>query len=196
MTSLAVILYEDERGPQREFGLHMLILACVADDLGRDPYEIKKWFEPRPMNGVNKVLESCRRDVRRIAARGERVFALIDDDHVREHVPGMDARADAPAVEAAIKASSNAPEQLEVILLHKNTESVVEAAKLCDPSLPDTTVREALRKDRVQRDRIFHRVALGAREFRTCIRGKIPAIEKLVELLVAITRGTISTATS
>ena len=42
MSSAAVILYEDQRGPQKQFGLHDLVLACVADELGCDVFGISR----------------------------------------------------------------------------------------------------------------------------------------------------------
>lgn len=188
MTSIAVVLYEDERGPTTQFGLHELVLACVADDLNTERYLLQKIIECHPMKGVSKVLQSCYRDVRRLSARGQRVFALIDDDHVREQLPGMDPLASVASVVEAIRKKSDCPEQLEVILLGKNTESVIEAAKLCDPEAPDDAVRKALAKDLTQRDRMFHRAASRSLDVRRCIRAKIPALEKLVAQLVAIAR--------
>lgn len=192
MTPVAIILYEDQRGPVTGFGLHTLVLACIADDLNVERYALEKIVEGRPMKGVSKILQSCYREVRRIASRGQRVFALIDNDHVRDHLPGLDARADEPSVVCAIKDKSDAPTQLEVVLLDKNTETVLEAARLCDPALPDDAIREALRKHPEQRDRIFHHLARGSRSVRTCIRTKIPALERLVQHLAPLAREVVA----
>ena len=192
MNPVAFILYEDQRGPVTGFGLHKLVLACIADDLNVEWYTLEKIVEGRPMKGVSKVLQSCYREVRRIALRGQRVFALIDNDHVRDHLPGLDARADEPSVVRAIKDNSDASAQLEVVLLDKNTETVLEAAQLCDPALPDDAIRAALRKHPAQRDRIFHQVARGSRSVRMCIRTKIPALEQLVQHLAPLAREVVT----
>src|SRR5262249_6742152 len=87
----------------------------------------------------------------------------------------------------AIKAQSDAPAQLEVLLLKKNTETVIEAAKRCDDTLPDASVQEALRKNMAQRDRLLNNVARAASPaVRRCILDGIPAPRKLVDALVAV----------
>lgn len=188
MTGIAIILYEDERGPTKEFGLHNLVMACVADELDLDLYRVKEHADPRPMKGVNKLLQACWRDVRKMAARGQRVIALIDDDRIRDNLPGMDARRTDEEVIREIRKRSDAPEQLDVILLHKNVESVIEAARDCDRTISSDTVARALDKNLIQRDRIFHNVARSTRDVRNCIRSKIPAIERLVQRLVSLVR--------
>jgi hypothetical protein len=187
---IAVILYEDDRGPEKQFGLHRLVLACVADDLRVDTFTLTGKLDGRPMKGVANVLKSCRSDVRRLGPKGQKVFALIDDDHVRDHLPGIDPRADTETVSRMIKAQSDMAAQLEVILLKKNTETVIEAAKQCDPQIPAEAVAEALRKHLAQRDRILNNVARNAnRAVRDCIRGKVAALDQLVGALARIVAG-------
>ena len=187
MSPLAVILYEDNRGAEKGFGLHALVVACVADDLDVETFTLTKKLDGRPMNGVANIVRSCRRDVHRLAPRGQIVFALIDNDRIRDHLSGVDARAENSVVERVIKSQSDAPAQLEVFLLEKNTETVIEAAKRCDPSLPEDAVVQALRKNLAQRDRIFNNVARGrARAIRDCIRGSVPALHRLVIALCAV----------
>ena len=187
MNPLAVILYEDNRGAEKGFGLHALVLACVADELGVEMFTLARKLDGRPMNGVANLVRSCRRDIHRIAPHGQMVFALIDDDRVRDHLPGVDVPAGGEIVARAIKSQSDAPEQLEVFLLVKNTETVIEAAKECDRSLPDDAVAQALAKNLAQRDRILNNVArTGIRAVRDCIRGKVPALHQLVAALSAV----------
>lgn len=188
MKSLAIILYEDQRGPTKEFALHDVVMACVADELGVTVVEARRMAEGRPMKGVSNVLQTCRRDIRKLAARGQRVFAVIDNDHIREQLPGVDPRADDATVIRAIREDCNCPEQLEVILLHKNIESVIEAARDCGAESSAETVALALRKHLMQRDLVFRGVAWGRPEVRACIRGKMPALERLVGLLVRLAR--------
>jgi hypothetical protein len=188
---IAVILYEDDRGQEKQFGLHALVLACVADDLGVDMFTLTRKLDGRPMKGVSNILQSCRNDIRRIGPKGQKVFALVDDDHIRHHLRGVDARADAETVTRTIKEQSDAPAQLEVILLKENTETVIKAAKQCDPLLPDAAIAEALRKRLAQRDRILNSVARAVnRAIRDCIRDKVPAIEELVRALAVLVGAT------
>lgn len=181
-----MILYEDNRGAEKGFGLHALVVACVADDLGVEMFALTKKLDGRPMNGVANIVRSCRRDIHRIAPQGQTVFALIDDDRIRDHLPGVDVRAEEDTVVRAIKGQSDAPAQLEVFLLKKNTETVIEAARRCDPTLADDAVEQALRKNLAQRDRIFNNVARTGRAVRDCIRANVPALHRLVIALCAV----------
>ena len=181
MNPVAVILYEDNRGAEKGFGLHALVMACVADDLGVEMFTLTRKFDGRPMNGVANLVRSCRRDIHRLAPQGQTVFALIDDDRIRDHLSGVDVRAEEEVVVRALKGQSDAPAQLEIFLLKKNTETVIEAAKHCDRSLPDEAVAQALGKNLAQRDRILNNVArTGVRAVRDCIRGQVPALHRLV----------------
>ncbi len=182
-----MILYEDNRGAEKGFGLHALVVACVADDLDVEMFTLTKKLDGRPMNGVANIVRSCRRDVHRLAPQGQTVFALIDNDRIRDHLSGVDIRAENSVVERAIKSQSDAPAQLEVFLLEKNTETVIEAAKHCDPSLPEDAVAQALRKNLAQRDRILNNVArTRGRAVRDCIRAGVPALHRLVAALGAV----------
>lgn len=192
MSPLVVILYEDRRGPQREFGLHNLVLACVADELGGDVYslDLASKLDGRPMKGVSNLLKSCRRDVRRLGPRGQRVFALVDDDEIRTQLKheGVPRNADDVAVIDAIKAPGKcvAPEQLEVILLKENTETVIEAVRDCGAGV---SVERALQKDINARDQVLNHVAwLSTRSIRDCIRRKVHALERLVTALAVLVR--------
>jgi hypothetical protein len=42
-----VILYEDNRGAEKGFGLHALVMACVADDLGVEMFTLTKKLDAR-----------------------------------------------------------------------------------------------------------------------------------------------------
>lgn len=55
------------------FGLHALVLACVADDLGVEMFTLASKLDGRPMKGVANLVRSCRRDIHRIAPHGQTV---------------------------------------------------------------------------------------------------------------------------
>lgn len=193
MIPVAVILYEDQRGPQKQFGLHNLVVACVSDDLGADVYALKldQKLSGRPMKGVSKLLASCRQDVRRLGPQGQPVFALIDNDAIREQMKheGLSPSADEAAVIRAIKAPERckAPDQLEVLLLVENTETILAAAAECDPEIAAVAVEQARRKDTNARDKILNHVAWGlGRAVRDCVRSRVPALARLVERLSAL----------
>ena len=58
----------------------------MADDAGEDRYALRKKLDGRPMKGVQNLLRSCRRDIRRLSARGQQVFALVDNDAIRHQL--------------------------------------------------------------------------------------------------------------
>lgn len=191
MTPLAVILYEDRRGPEKEFGLHNLVLACVADDAGEDHFTLRRKLDGRPMKGVQNLLRSCRRDIRRLSPKGQPVFALIDDDAIRQQLKheGVAESVEDAAVVRAIKEKCDAPERLFVFLLKENTETVLEAAKLCDEGLPKALIEQGLQKDINARDAILNRVAWRPdRSVRDCIRQRVQAIREMAEALTALVR--------
>jgi hypothetical protein len=64
MTAEALtILYEDQRGDTRGFGLHTLVKACVFDAIDGDRHRVEGTLrDARPLKGVQKVLRACRDD--------------------------------------------------------------------------------------------------------------------------------------
>jgi hypothetical protein len=191
VTSLAVILYEDRRGPEKEFGLHNLVVACVADDTGEDRFSLRRKLDGRPMKGVQNLLRSCRRDIRRLSPKGQRVFALIDNDAIRQQLKheGVTNDAEDAVIVRAIKSGCDAPEKLHVILLKENTETVLEAAKRCDEDLPGPLLAKALEKDINARDAVLNTVAWRSeRATRDCVRGHVPALNEMTQALSAVVR--------
>lgn len=192
MTPLAIILYEDRRGPEKEFGLHNLVVACVVDDAKGDRFALRRQLDGRPMKGVQNLLRSCRRDIRRLGPRGQPVFALIDADAIREQLTheGVSGDADDASIIRAVKAKCEAPEQLHVFLLHENTETVIRAAGLCDQGLREETVlRQALEKDLNARDVVLNRLAwYPDRGVRDCVRRHVTALDAIVVELTRAAR--------
>lgn len=190
MSSVAVILYEDRRGPETEFGLHNLVSACVADDAGGSLFAMRRKLDGRPMKGVQSLLRSCRTNIRRLSAKGQPVFALIDADKIREQLmhEGVAPDADDAAVTRAIKARCEEPEKLHVFLLRENTETVIDAAGRCDQGLrSEPILQKALLKDLNARDAVLNRVAWDPdRAVRDCVRQHVPALRSMVSALVAL----------
>jgi hypothetical protein len=193
VTPLAVILYEDQRGPEKEFGLHNLVVACVVDDAGGDWFATRRMLDGRPMKGVQSLLRSCRSNIRRLSAKGQPVFALIDADAIREQLrhEGVAADADDAAITRAIKAKCEEPEKLHVFLLRENTETVIDAAGRCDQGLrAEAILQKALLKDLNARDAVLNRVAWAPdRSVRDCVRQHVPALRSMVSTLVALACG-------
>jgi hypothetical protein len=177
-----VILYEDQRGPTKDFGLHKLVEACVFDVIHGERHLLGRALEGRPMKGDSQLLKSCREDVADISPGGHPVFAVFDNDKVRRLLK-LPREADEETVVQAIKKGATAPDQLAIVLIEKNMESVVEAAGACDPSLGAGILDDALRKKNLAaRDIVLKEPAKGGkRSVRDCILDKVPSLKRLID---------------
>jgi hypothetical protein len=61
------ILYEDQRGPVRDYPLHTLVCACIADRSDRPITEIQSLLRAIPKKGNSKLLEACREEINKRA---------------------------------------------------------------------------------------------------------------------------------
>lgn len=166
------VLWEDQRGVTvKGFGPHELLLFCLEDRTGRDRNELRRVVIGVPEKGVGKVIRALKRDLRRLADRGP-VFAIVDRDKVRRHVPG-----DPPdcmsGIRDALEAAVEGP--YELVFLVKNMESVIDA---CCKVLGNPTPEEKPTPDR--RDLILKKAfASGSR--RRSIQEECPSFGRLVE---------------
>jgi|GEM_PF-2041555 len=180
------VLYEDQRGPTKGFGLHELVKACVSDALHEQPrWRVNAALEDfRPLKGDTKLLEACRRDIDLLAADGRSVVAVFDNDKIRLLLK-LAASAPDEAVVRAILKGGKMSERLSIVLLKQNMESVIEAAAQCDKSLDPKRIKLAVRhKDPLERDALLTELASErARPTRECMLDTLPSLLKLVELL-------------
>lgn len=179
------VLYEDQRGPQRSFGLHELAKACVRDRLEARPrHEIDQALNDcRPLRGDSNVLKKLHEDVDNIAADGRPVVAVFDNDRIRRLLKLPAKATDAQVLQEIRKGTSS--DRFHVILLNRNLESVIKAAHECDPSISQERLDLAIKKkDRLERDAILAGLT-GAqfRAVRDCIREKLPSFQELVDRL-------------
>jgi hypothetical protein len=77
-----VILYEDKRGPTKDFGLHKLIEACIYDIVDGQRHVLVRALEGRQSNGDSKLLRVCRQDIGDISPKGHPVVAVFDNNIV------------------------------------------------------------------------------------------------------------------
>jgi hypothetical protein len=77
MTRIA-ILYEDERGSVKDYPLHTLVCACVADRSNQTIADVQPLIRAVPKKGDSKLFEACREEVERM--RETTIFALFDAD--------------------------------------------------------------------------------------------------------------------
>jgi hypothetical protein len=170
------IFYEDSWGAAKEFGLHELIVSCVADLQNKDWWELKGRMEAVPMNGVNNLLAACRDDVPDM--RDRVIFAVFDSDKLHRHLFESGRPSES---ELLAELRGHCPdERLHMFLLVRNTESVVNAAAEC---LGDV----APNKDPLLRDRLLMRTATGPRQGRDCTRAAVPSFDACVQRIAELT---------
>jgi hypothetical protein len=180
------ILYEDSRDLKTKgFGLHALIKQCVCDVLGKSSWDIPdSELDGNPKNGVSKLRDECRRNMRRFAARSGVAFAVYDDDKIREEI-GLPPIACKRDVVKELKDGCDSPDKLHVVLLQRNTESVLHALREIATSLAtDSDWDEAInRKRTAQRDAIFNAAASPEPSrclIRKNLRAMVPSFDRLI----------------
>jgi hypothetical protein len=170
------IFYEDSWGITKEFGLHELIVSCVADIQGKDWWDRKGHFEAVPKKGVNNLLAACRDDVPDMP--DPVIFAVFDLDKLHRHLFASGCPSE---FELLAKLCELCPhDRLHVFLLAHNTETVVEAVAECIGQPPP-------RKDTLLRDRLLTRAARDARHGRDCTRAAVPSFDACVRRIAELT---------
>lgn len=178
------ILYEDSARDRSDFGLHDLVVSCVADRLGCEPRPLKKRLRGHAMNGNNKVWSECQRNLHRLGV----VVAVFDNDRVRT-MAKLPPGACKAQVTAEVKRRCEPASQLRVVLLIQNTESVLLALR----SLGVLHGRDEMfgraidRKDMNDRDVLLGKAAWGLTpEQRVSLLRAVPSLGYLVEKLAAL----------
>ena len=107
---------------------------------------------------------------------------------MRRHV---DLAPAAPVEQVCAAISKRCPVQdlLDVVLLVRNLESLLQARGGCEPSVDADLLRRALAKDLGARDTVLVRAAWGDRSTRDCVRSGMPSFDGLVRLLAGLFRG-------
>lgn len=191
MIAKVTILYEDQRqagvAPTEGFGLHELVVSCVADLLGHDRYFLKNTFfkKPVPMKGNDKLLGACR-DVGSYI-RSRYVVAVFDSDKIRE-APRIKLPWDASDSAVLAKIQEGCNSSLRVVLLRENIESILEAVGQCDHIARDYLDDAIKGKKHYERDLILNGIARNweKRAQRDCIQEKNPSFKELVALVAGL----------
>lgn len=182
MTAI-LVLYEDSRSGSGSFGPHDLLAALVADQTGKSVWEVKQSARERPLRGIDKLLKALSDPGRlsNLVPGGVPILAVVDGDRIREHM-GLKRNAPARQVEQELKESCNEPDRITVVLLERNVESLVEAARDCDENFMPDRIADALMKDINARDLVLQAVAFdaGRRDLRDCIRKRVPSLERAI----------------
>ena len=177
-----VTVLAEDKGMSGE-GLSAFVFACVSHVVGGDRWSPQQEIDWRFLGSNSAVLRACG-EVGRIAPDGRPVVALLDSDRILRAFITRPASLD--EVPATIRAESDRPAQLEVLLLKRNAESVIKAVAACDADLKGSDhVRRALAKDAVARDLVL-RVAARSQSVRECVLKEVPSLKALVTRLVEI----------
>ena len=151
--SSVYVYYEDSRATGGTFALHDLVLACVADILGRPSWELKRLVAGNPKRGSSKVIGACIQDGPRLSE--QHVAVLLDGDQLdraldlRPHYCKRDAH------DAFKKKVADA--RFELFVLDDNIETLIERLTELPGEFP--LMADALKKDLNARDSVFARAA-------------------------------------
>ena len=191
MKPLVKILYEDQQAEDAtNFGPHVLVLRCALDRLGwpEDRYfELQRHVSGQPRKGDKKLLAACRNANE--ARNFRHVFAVFDGDKVRSIEPlRLGPGACKSQVRQAIQSVSPYADQLRVVLLERNMESVVAAVQGCKSS----PVTGKLRLP--ERDAVLASIAWrpDAATIRACVLREVPSLHYLVDRLAEVVRSHVS----
>jgi hypothetical protein len=191
-----IILYEDSRGPDAKFPFHALILRCVAQKLevpDEDFYLLDRSMASLPLNGVSKV-QGHLRDPVRMNLLSKRVgagplFAVIDNDKAA-HFLSAPKDACKTTLRRQFMTGISPGATLQVVFLHRNLESILEAIREEDPDLvPSETFVGAIdRKNLTDRDLVFV-AASKARHVRSYLLKDVKDFSYLIKKVAGGVRG-------
>jgi len=189
MSVLVSVLYEDQRGENRRFGLHELLVKLVADVLGRQSWDVSKEIDCVPKKGDSKLLSAARLDLVDIAADCHPVVAVFDSDRIRGRL-GLDAGATEEEVRRKLNEGCVEPEKLSVILVVRNMESILQIIGQVWRGCPKGDLRRATtKKDRSARDILLRKFAWnGTAVEHESLLDEVPALRELRDLAVSILR--------
>jgi hypothetical protein len=169
---IMTVLYEDQTSvTPKNYGPHMLLLACVADALGRDRWELREHVVAAPKKGDSKLRAALAQDGELLAKSGP-IVAVFDHDHVRDCFK-LTADACKRTVLVAIKGCTSAGP--EVVLLVENMETVITACcQVLGRPVPEK------KPTPLERDGIVQAVANSEdRAVREALLSRVPSFKRL-----------------
>jgi len=176
-----IVLYEDQRAQTTSFGLHELVVACVADRAALARHSVAERLKGIPKKGAGNLLKACTRDVEQLCNRG-RVHAVFDCDKIRAPL-NLPKDATDREVRAALEKRCGRREGLRFHLLDQNLESVLVALDQCS-NVDREQLSRALAKDLIDRDLLFGSVAsMSDPHVRDCIQERMPSFKDLIDAL-------------
>lgn len=188
------ILYEDQRDDDvKGFGPHQLVVACVADALGCEPWALKGLLRDKAMKSNSKMRLECQERLDRLVRDGSHVIAVYDADRACDvPTPKLAKSSCKQLVVQGLKQGCEPGERLRIVLLEQNIETVLAALRRLGPDLAENATFEvALRHkgSRAARDNILGKAAApNRRPLRSSLQHEVPSIAYLVGKIVAILR--------
>lgn len=178
-----VIFYEDQRGDEREFSLHTLVVIAIAERLGLPEALVKAQLRPFPAKGDSNLLRTCELDVPDMR---ERCFVALFDVDKLHRLLKLPRDSEHDVLLAALRQRCS-DERLHFMLLDRNTESLVEASAEClERPLPEI-------KTHLVRDKLLRAVARAVPSARDCVREKVPSFAAFIDRAAELLKPFVST---
>lgn len=172
---IITVLWEDQRSARaNRFGPHELLLACLADDLGRDRGALERRVESRPQKGNGSLRKALKQELPRFAKSGP-VIAVIDRDQIHDLLPRTPPP---PSCMSGIttRFRQDAPGDYDIVFLVRNMETLVET--VCRATGRDVPLNKPTPDER---DRLLMAAVWGAPpQTRISIRSDCPSFDRLV----------------
>jgi hypothetical protein len=169
---LITVLYEDQLAAQpNNYGPHMLMLSCVADRLGRDPWGLRQHVRAIPKKGDSKLRDALREEGALLARCGP-LLVMFDADRVRACY-GLPSQACKRSV--LDKINEQATGKPILVLLERNMEDVVTAC--CQALLQPSPQHQPTPSER---DAILHKTVAAGKDARDRVLQSVPSFERLV----------------
>jgi hypothetical protein len=174
---VATVFYEDRLATSKPdlFGPHVLMRACVADRLGRSPWdsELKSLLEPNPRKGNGNVMKQLELNGVGLLGYGP-VLALLDRDRMHTLL-GLAGGCCRGAILETMRRT--VPDAVEIVLLDANVETLLDACQRAfgEPVLSAKPSPEGC-------DGILRKAAAaGDVAVRADVLGRVPSFKRLVD---------------
>lgn len=172
---LITVLYEDQIAAQpTSYGPHMLTLACVADRIGGEAWELRSRVRGIAKKGNAKLRAALRDDGASLVNLGP-LMGVFDDDRVRTCY-GLPQTACKRVVLDTIHAEATCG--LGIVLLQRNMEDVVAA---CCVALGHAV--PAAKPTPIERDAILYRAVTASPAVRGQVLEAVPSFARLVQMI-------------
>lgn len=175
---MITLLWEDECGlDARRFGPHVLVVACVADELGIEMHERRRLEDQLlsfPKKGNGNVVRAIREDLADLQRVGP-VMAVLDSDQIGGLL-GEPLAPDACLVRSAQLTRAKFPGDYRLLLLERSVDTLVTVA--CSLTAQSIRGKKATPDER---DRVLCKLAWqGSRTGRDDLRARVPTFDRLV----------------